>query len=175
MGPPHLTLNLPCLFVCFVCFLLCLLCFFCFVLFLWVGLSLLRFAKNKVQKDKIDHFLKLKNWSNRVAQHAWTSFWLTIVRLFFGCCKNMLRPLYSVLGKNVHFLSPPPKIRNTICEPTNNILGCFFCIFVLGGVCAVSVFCLSWEQWKTKRTKLQNKTRKKKDHKMQTRNHVGLL
>ena len=38
--PPHLTLNLPCVFV-FVFLLFCLLCLFRFVLFLWVGLCLL--------------------------------------------------------------------------------------------------------------------------------------
>ena len=113
----------------------------------------------------------VKNWSNYVAQHPWTSFWLLLGPVFdsgkltflghFWWLQSMLKPqvLQCFLIK-MHFLGPPQKIRNPICEhncanwKTNWGVFLQFCF---GGLLLCPVFALFWKEWKNK---IQNKTTK---------------
>ena len=145
------------------------------------------FPKNK-RKNK--NIFWVENLSNFVAQHNWTDFQRNLGQIFnstilliFGLfsflkkCRNHYFIVFS--AKNWKFISPPQKLKNTICE--HNCANWFFFVrffsaFLLFWVFAVSGFLgggLFWEEWKKQKkdkfkTK-QQKTKRKKDHKMQTR------
>ena len=56
---------------------------------------------------------------DQVLTQPWTKFWLNLFDMFgpfflFQMCWN--HSFYNAFSKNLHFLSPPQKIRNTICK-----------------------------------------------------------
>ena len=94
---------------------------------------------------------------------------------FFSFTKYAEATIFIAFSAKSAFLSPPPKIRNTICERNfaNSFFLCpfFFSAFLFLGVFAVSVFGGSFFERndKQKKTKFKTKQQKRKDdHKMQT-------
>ena len=137
------------------------------------------FKKKKNKNGQNWPFPESKNWPIHVAQHRGANIWLrqgqfltreiSLFGPFLAFSKDMLKPhFYSVFGTNVHFLSPPPKIRNTIsehnCANWKNVP--FFCFFAFWA-CPFLLF-FFWEEWKIQNGKQNNKKRKQ-NHKMQTR------
>ena len=114
---------------------LCFLCFYFQKYFLSAGR--MRFS----QKKRKLPFFWVKTWSNFVAQHTWTKFWLNLGPSFdstflavwghfsfYKRCWNHY--FYSGFSKNELFKPTPPKLRKTICE--HNCANWFFyCPFFL--------------------------------------------
>ena len=98
------------------------------------------FIKNKSTN------LCVKNWSNYVAQHAWTDFKrilgpiLNTENVLFYCFYVfLLKPLfYCVFSKNAKYKDTQERKKDTTCEHTCANCSChnvrfFFCIFHFGG------------------------------------------
>ena len=127
------------------------------------------------KKYKIDQFLKSLNWSNYVAQRAWTSFPPMLGPVFdfttnltiFGhvwLLQNMLKPLFEKrFQQELHFhKSPPQKIKNTFWGVLLHV--CFV------GFLPCPAFVHFLRGMQKHENKFSNKTtNNKQEHKMQTR------
>ena len=152
------------------------------------------FEEHEQTKDKKTHFFGVNTWSNSVAQHTWTKFWLNLGSSFdstFLLTSGRFLPVwkkrrnhycYSVSAKN-EILSPPQKIEEHYWTQLRQLISfCpfFFCIFAFWGFCSVRFFggLFFWEEWKTKKAKFKKKQqtqKRKNDHKMQTRRPLSLV
>ena len=118
---------------------------------------------------------------DQVLSQPWAKFWLNLFDFwvfffpFFSLKICWNHYVYSVFSNNLHFLSPPPKIRNTICEHNCAnffYFGPFFSAFLLFWVFVVSVFwSFVWEEWKKTKFKTQQQQRNE-NHKMKQQNHL---
>ena len=142
--------------------------------------------KQKKRRQKITIFW-VENLSNYVAQHNWTDFRLNLGQIFgstillifcfFPFSKKLKAQTPNFIGFSAQdniFCSPPPKLRNTICEHNSaNWFFClsFFCIFVFWVFCCVWFLGgLFWEEWKNKKRQ-KSKQNNKKESRPQNANN----
>ena len=128
------------------------------------------------------------NWSNYVAQHAWTNFNTTLDQFFnttcwaiFGVyfCVFVCRSHYVIVFSANKFKDPPPKKQSTICEHTCtncSFRHALFCAFFMWGVLEFPLFWTVAFCWISKNTKPQRKnTQRRKENKMQRIREYSLV
>ena len=128
----------------------------------------MRFSKTKGKEDTNPHFLsqhlvqlRCATCLDQVLTQPWTKFWLNVFDSFWPCLPfaNYAETIvYGVFSKNVHILSPPQKIRNTICE--HNCVDWQKVLFFFGGgVCRVRFLCPFFERNEKTKQKATNQNK----------------
>ena len=159
---------------------------FLFVSFVLVFEKSSSFCREKERKHKKGSRLTIfrsHKLVNYVAQHAWTSFWLRLGPIVdsgdltfaghFWLLQTMTKPLFLQCFQQSAFLSPPQKLRNTVCEHNRaNWTKMFlFRQFSLFESLLCPVFAFLWEEWKIK----TNKQKRNKTTRCKQENHLVLL
>ena len=139
---------------------------------------------NKWRKRQIT-IVWVKTWSDYIAQHVWTKFWLNLGPSFdstfltFLAFQKMPKPLFYSVFSKICIFKPTPQNRNTICEHNcanwkKTFVGFFFSIFC---VFAVSGLFGHFSRGMETINSIQNKTTKKgnKTTRCKQQNHLVLL